>query len=367
MIDNLEWKRAALLGALVLTTPLATAHAQVLVRTADGFSCQPLADQVCTSDFGCDTGDFCRSFGTISLCTPGEAIFCCSEASDCPLASPRDEATTCHAVSGVSGAGGLCLPDRDYCGATSLEGILDCHTTPMGALVRSWGAGDCDGDGFENALEMRAGTDPCAAPGPVAFFDGEMCAPLDTGCAPIGGTCLTNDGSGICTTTGDGLGSFCAPAEDTLYCCGSTVCPTAGDICVTLEAASVCVDSLCAERMADLSACVTDADGEPVPFADGDCDSDGVTNGDELAAESDPCAADGTVDAGAIADAGVPGEDAGGTGMREDGGVPPGPELDVRFEGGGGCACRVMPARSSSAPMLALLGIALALVLARRR
>jgi hypothetical protein len=147
------------------------------------------------------------------------------------------------------------------------------------------------------------------------------------------------------------------------------VCPDPLAVCVTTERGGLCVDSLCAERgIGDLRACITAGDAT-VPFAEGDCDSDGVTNGEEIDnAGTDPCADEGAVvDAGATADAGQGEADGGGGSMRDDGGLVT-PPIDVRFEGGGGCACRALAAGSSPAPsMLLLAGVALLVMRARRR
>ncbi len=356
--------RAAWVGALALLGMLAApdVRAQILTRGADGFHCQPIADRLCTSDASCGTtGERCRQFGDARLCTPGDALFCCSGAGDCPLAGETEDPTTCNAVSGLSGAGGVCLPDRDYCGATTLEAVARCHTSPLGVLVREWDRGDCDADGLPNKVEVDGGTDPCEAPGPVGrVVDGARCEQLAMACIP-GNACTVNDGDpGTCEETGDGAGTFCAPHDEPLYCCGSFVCPDDSDTCVSSDSRSVCVDSTCAGRVPDLLACVTSPGGALVPFSEGDCDGDGVTNGEEIdEAGTDPCG-----DA-PQEDAGAPEEDAGGTGMREDGGALE-PGLDVRFEGGGGCACRAQPSGQAGQPwLLALAGVALALL--RRR
>lgn len=363
MIDQSQFARAAWVGALALLGMLAAsgARAQILTRTADGFHCAPIADRLCVAaGTSCGTMERCRMFGDARLCTPDDALFCCSDTGDCPAASEGEEPTTCNAVSGLSGAGGVCLPDRDYCGASALEDVVRCHTSPRGVLVRQWDEGDCDGDGLSNKIEVDAGTDPCEAPGPVArVVDGGRCEPLAMACVR-GTACAVNDGPGTCEETGDGAGTFCAPDDEPLYCCGSFVCPDDSDACVPAESASVCVSSHCVGRVRDLLACVTSPGGALVPFDEGDCDGDGVTNADESEAGTDPCG-----DEPPEEDAGASAEDAGGTGMREDGGVLE-PGLDVRFEGGGGCACRAEPSRGAADAWL-LLAAGLALALLRRR
>lgn len=118
-----------------------------------------------------------------------------------------------------------------------------------------------------------------------------------------------------------------------------------------------------------------------VPLAGGDCDRDGIENGDEPGCVCDrapECASvDGGMsgtDAGADLDAGANTQDAGelppfDSGSADiDANLPPGAGLD--FRGAGGCACEAGGARASgpsgSAALLLTLGGFLALC-ARRR
>ncbi len=357
---------ARLLAALGIALAPAAASAQILSVDAEGaLFCAPVADTACTSDAGCGTGHRCAALPSGErACVPAGAIFCCFDGG-CP-STTADMPTTCRAASDLSGSSGVCVsPGDDYCEASDIEALARCHLAPSTTRLVPWAQGDCDDDGLANGDEVEAGTDPCAAPAPVAQFEGGICRPLDASCAP-GTTCLANGGPGVCTPTGDGAGTFCAPPGEALYCCGANVCPNAGDGCVLLEETdvSVCVDTLCAERIADLDACVRSGDSI-VPFSDGDCDEDGVANGRELAAGTDPCADDGAGDAGAPPeDAGSATSDAGGTGT--DAGTREDPSLDLRFEGGGGCVCRASAGSSSPAPLM-LLFAALALAISRRR
>ncbi|HEY8431865.1 MAG TPA: thrombospondin type 3 repeat-containing protein [Sandaracinaceae bacterium] len=346
--------RAGALAALAALVP-SPVHAQS-VLTPDGRCIQTTP---CVSPIDCEPGSTCTSLERgAQRCLP-DAPFCCLNDSDCRYVASSVTAS-CTVVPGLAGSG-LCLTGETYCGMTGVDSVLACHTTPGGVTTRDWRQGDCDGDGTSNGDEVAASTDPCAPAAPVAIFDGESCHRL-AGCRPEV-PCETRAGEGTCTPTADGL--YCAPDEDVLYCCTEPfACPDAGDACVDVGPAHVCVRFLCAGT--DPIACVKDDEGHVVPFDEGDCDRDGESNGDEIEAGTDPCTPPiGPPDAGAVRRDGGAGTRRDGGGTSEDAGASGAPP-DARFHGGGGCTCRVRPPRERAPGFAAFLALALVL-LARRR
>jgi MYXO-CTERM domain-containing protein len=363
----------ALVGALWLASAIASsAHAQSVVVRVDGvLTCQPLLTGTeCESDLQCSPSSVCRRFGatTVGRCVERDTVFCCSSDAGCPVLSGADR-LGCTRVTGLSGGSGLCLPDREYCGAATIAEVGRCHTRPDGTLTILWLEGDCDGDGLTNGEEQNTTmTDICRAPELPPVFDEDLgCISLPTACQ-IGLPCSTNVGeTGSCERDPTGAGTVCRPSDAIYPCCGDGLaCP--GDlVCAELEEAALCIDGTClgSPFLEDLDHCVRDADGRLVEYREGDCDRDGFLNG----SDDTPCGGELPFeDAGMHDDGGVVTNDAGArtdAGGGLDGGV--GPTVTPSFHGGGGVSCRAAPGSSSRGlGLLASLALALAF-LARRR
>lgn len=328
----------------------ASAQAEVMILDfSDGDpQCRVFAGSDCVNDASCGAGFACRDFGADGrVCVPRTALFCCGEGSACPTGDPV--ATACTPVSSVSGSGDLCLPAERYCDAElTLERVVACHTVP-GSATRPvpYAQGDCDGDGLSNIEEANAGTDVCVAPTDIGVQGDGACITLTMGCS-IGQTCpLSPAGTAsTCIVTPDGNGTYCSPGPQALYCCDAThSCPIASDQCI----GALCIADDCAGVPGvDPVMCILDADGNHVPYPQGDCDGDGTANGGDTDQCTPPLADAGVVEV----DAGGADTDAGGDGIQP------------RFEGGGGCVCRA--SAPSSAPAWALAIAAMLMVLRRR-
>jgi MYXO-CTERM domain-containing protein len=324
------------------------AHAEpgFLSRESGELRCEPFEDTArCFVGEDCGATAECRDFGAHgSFCAPANAIFCCTDdKGDCPTGSG-----TCEDISGLSGGSGLCLPDERYCGERSLEQVIACHTLPgTNVVTPAYRQGDCDRDGLGNADEVGLGTDECAAPAPIGVVGDGACVPLTVGCV-VGVSCPVAPGGRVstCETTPDGNGSYCNPGLDTLYCCDSQiVCPMSGDRCVD----NLCVADDCEDfDDIDPAACVSDSEGNHVPYPSGDCDLDGIPNGGD------------ETQCGVAFDAGVrPDFDAGSSDAGPTRGI-----IEPRFSGGGGCACRAGGPRDAP---YALGLVILSAILRRRR
>jgi MYXO-CTERM domain-containing protein len=302
----------------------------------------------CEGGTFCDGGATCRQFGTEFLCVPSTAtLFCCGTEADCPHATEADpEVRTCESISGAQGS--LCVADGEsFCGSLSLEQINLCYSTAAGRQT-TYGNGDCDRDGISNANEEELGTDECATPAAIGVATENGCVGLVTACQP-GSTCVAAAApASTCSVTPDENGTFCDPIEDALFCCGGQfACSDDSDACVTVGDGQFCV-SLCAGVDGiDPAACITGADGGPVPEALGDCDDDSIANSED----DTPCGS-AEVDAGMVIteDASMAGEDAGTFDAGDD--------VEPEFAGGGGCACRT----SAGSPSAAMGWLALSLV-----
>lgn len=114
----------------------------------------------------------------------------------------------------------------------------------------------------------------------------------------VGGPC--DDGRGTCRAL-DGAMRLCVP-DDSLICCDTDAdCPIAGAMVGTclgsaLPTAGLCVDprtNYCSgaarPTLAQVRPCHQDVDGNPVLWANGDCDGDGLTNAEEEGLGTDPC------------------------------------------------------------------------------
>ena len=118
-------------------------------------------------------------------------------------------------------------------------------------------------------------------------------------CTAIGGACRVLDRDGRCRQVGESL--YCLPEPGLICCSEPNDCPrgAAGSIsrCASLldGALRICLDpfrTYCSDdpSAATVRAC-HDREGNLVPWADGDCDGDGVPNGLEVARDTDPCLA----------------------------------------------------------------------------
>ncbi|RZO52369.1 MAG: hypothetical protein EVA89_32105 [Sandaracinaceae bacterium] len=331
----------------------------------------------------CDGGgaDSCRSdeyCGYLrsgdQICLSRATLVCCSRDADCPYyeAGPMGLVPTeCVGSDVTTEEGvsvGLCvLPERSYChdaaGAVTVRTIRRCHTPTDGGSLVLWAEGDCDRDGISNGAEEAGGTDPCVKPPLRGYWNGEACVPEATGCqagVPCEGgyECVASDGGTVCET--EGLEAYCELP--------SAPCLEAEETAVEDGGVTYCVPSECSDT-ADLLDCLVDPESrEIVGYDFGDCDGDGVPNGAESLEGTDPCSPDTGVE-----DAGAPQDDAGSAPPDASSGFDagtepgPGPNLEPRFEGGGGCACRATPGHAPSSlgwMALALLGLAL---VSRRR
>jgi len=133
------------------------------------------------------------------------------------------------------------------------------------------------------------------------IFESGMCEPPPPpeGCS-VGGRCA--DDAGTCRAL-DGALRLCVP-DDTLICCDrDSDCPyiVGGfGVCVGtfLGGSGLCTDptaEYCASGStrptpAQVQRCHRSADGNLVVWAEGDCDLDGLSNGEERALGTDPCA-----------------------------------------------------------------------------
>ncbi len=185
-------------GALVATarpTP-ALADMRYLTRDRDTLVCVDVGYVDCSVAL-CDEG-----CGQLGACASGchygpRTAGCCDADDDCTIFDVAGEVYTggCEPISGLSTADGspvlgVCTygpaPGATYCGASD---VLDIYTCVMPGN-EDWGAGDCDGDGLDNAADP----DPCtglgAPDGGMGFDDGgaaDAAAPLDAG-GPDGAT-----------------------------------------------------------------------------------------------------------------------------------------------------------------------------------
>ncbi len=369
----------AWVGALLVAGVACTAHAQtasVLTETGSGtYECvnSTGTDGCAAGGVACGIGSTCRSLGSgVFRCFPNDTVFCCNDGALCPAGGtctlPRDFDQS------------ICLPGHDYCAgstdAPTLSRIEACHTSATtSAFPVSWAAGDCDGDGIPNQLEVDNGTDFCLASGPIEIYTDAGCAALSTGCSPVGSAC-TDDvgGAGTCQRLLNLSATFCRPSEPALACCNVGDICAAGSECVSVsDGDHVCAQQLCPDASGiEPLDCITAPDGSIVPAAQGDCDGDGIANGDEQGLRTNPCVAD-APDAGTQPeeDAGTEEPDAGSS--APDGGVKTmdagapmhDPGVTPRFEGGGGCVCRTAP--SAPGHGLAWLGLAALAILIRRR
>lgn len=309
-----------------------------------------------------DPGATCRTFTDgEEYCVQEDALFCAPSEGEphCPADHPfvtrLFDADVC-----VSGEFTPC--------PTATGPVVQCFTDADDPVTLvSWETGDCDRDGQPNAMDPA----PCAAAPTVGGIT------PDGACEPLRTLCTSDDecdASARCEQVSeadphaycvrsDGP-AFCCGGMESLHCPGTTECAPDG-----LDGFGHC-HPFCPELgFAPRTACLKYDGAFQADPANGDCDGDGLRNGDELAGDSDPCAAeDGGVamppDGGAELDAGMdPARDAGSGAM--DGAIA-GP--GVTFGGGGGCRCGVGARGRAAVPWSIVLGgLVLARIAARRR
>ncbi len=385
----------AVAGLVSLCVSLVGARASAQSVVTSTGACAPVvSDSTCTIGGAClgsDPPSTCvrLSTGGPRTCVPDGALLCCSDYRDCPGPTGTGGGT-CR--TDILSGGGVCLPPgASYCSSPDSIGVREirrCHS--FGALsLLPYGQGDCDQDGIPNATEFANGTDPCLASPPMGTWSEAGCVQLAVDCRTEAPDCNTSlDETGDCVTTmdssGSATGSLCVPVEPALYCLAhaSWVCPS-DTAAVRDPARSItwCIPPGCGEPPP--VSCVI-KDGDPVPWAEGDCDGDGTPNGEEIAEGTELCPA-------TLPDAGIPGGDAGtiggdagfaadagprgDAGPRPDAGSSPdggamnadaSPDIPVAFGGGGGCVCRAAPSRGGSLAWLLVFGAG-ALALLRRR
>lgn len=313
-----------------------------------GETCRP-AERCSTSTGACDSGTHPVTLPSgVCICASGPdnrfgvPTLCCGD-SGCPSGS------TCRNVDG-SDADLCATSELNLCTGAgdvlTLEQAHACFTPPGTADVQAyWRAGDCDGDGTANGVEVASGRNPCCNES------------TDLGCclavpdADPAACCVATgaESPGACCVIHGGEPEACCLDEDPVSCCDGTSEPLG---CCEAVASG---DTTCCVFDEDPAACCLDGDGS----VDECC---GLAGADD----EDACAG---LDVGVGEDAGLPDagiteSDAGPNTM--DGGTT-GADGGTSFGGGGGCVCNA--GRRSPSP-LALLGLALAItipVFRRRR
>ncbi|MGF1465563.1 MAG: hypothetical protein ACFCGT_05470 [Sandaracinaceae bacterium] len=336
-----------------------------------GDRCEPVELEPCGDDRDCLDGSGLerrcafRSTAGVGVCLAVDQALCCGVDADCPADTP-------FCFDGAYGPNAGACVDRtaDYCVADaelSAAGVVRCHTDAAGERV-SWRAGDCDGDGFPNGLELEVGADPCRAErGQIKAAPELACEGPLPGCDAVGDGCAVDGRDGTCREVGPE--AVCV-LDRRPFCCdqqAALACPPDRRCVLHRAEQGFCVDpgvDLCdpVPSPARLLSCHTAPGGErPVRYPAGDCDQDGRANEAELARGTNPCVPEpfapdaGPLDAGAGGDLGL--GDAG----------PPEVQLPS-FDGGAGCTCRIGPTRRGAPAVPLALGLAcLGLGLAIRR
>jgi hypothetical protein len=404
-----------------------TAEAQALGRAGlfEG-ECLPESMPACEVDSECEDGFACTAVGSegAAQCLPvghPELPLCVLRGMECPTRDGQPGEAVFGGRAGItfciypSDLELFCLSSADLAtGASALGALTRCYLTPGGERA-TFENGDCDGDGVLNHMDLcctewdRAMHDAPPAVNPengcglgiTTGTPGDLtCEPLPAARCRMGGTCDSPGDICTCIFGSSGPGSCevyaCIPRNppDT-YCVPTVPEGDPGDVCPDLADDPVSADPirtasgelvLCSfedelpscttsggSDVADTIDCFRTLSGEVVPFSLGDCDRDGVANGDEdqeaciCAAEADGC----TNGCNMFLDptCASPEEDAGpdtgsdaGTASEFDAGT-------VRYNGGGLGTCAVDPGargRGGLALLASLTLLGLALVRRRR-
>jgi MYXO-CTERM domain-containing protein len=272
----------------------------------------------------------CNASGEFSMCPPGSSC----EATDAgKLCVPKDcSAGGCPAGSVCDVASGACRP--------ACDGVV----CPHGQVCRDGACADpCTGVVCPNQQVCEDGS--CRPR--CACFQADVGCPTGLVCDRTGeSACVTTD----CQNVTCAAPQFCDMGQCVSPCTGAT-CPI-GQKCE--DATGACVPKCQG---------VTCASGETCEPATGQCVSDGECN----CLPPSVCVGGTCVvpDGGAPSDAGAEDASAG-----DDGGGPHrGPQTadEADADSGGGCGCRVAPARSASRGGLAAAALLLAALGRRRR
>lgn len=165
------------------------------------------------------------------------------------------------------------------------------------------------------ALTLGFGLAPSSASADPAYFNGSSCvdawtAISDPGCTAPGSPCPETDRPSTCRQFPGGSTPFsiCVPDNVALFCCGGFGdCPyrTGSGASGTLECthgtgiagdAGICLDpsrnyctAIVPPPASSIRSCHFGPGGAMVPYDEGDCDRDGLTNAEEEEAGTDPC------------------------------------------------------------------------------
>ncbi|MFK7987235.1 MAG: hypothetical protein AB8I08_14520 [Sandaracinaceae bacterium] len=342
---------------LALAVP-ASASAFGVVRpiAGDGLRCVVNGVPVC------DTAGSCAGIGTgcvgapMGICVSRHEVLC--------LTGSETECPTGTVLRVLEPAADLvvCVP-RAY---MDCSGLLSCFRNGTGPELVRPRDGDCDNDGVRNRYEVD-GQACSEAPELGVVVDGE-CEPARL-CSPDR-ECEDDELCGEIPGSGH---RYCQATEGpTVLCCNIGLpCVDTAEACETLDEDddAVCGLPYCPNRSFAFRLQCFQFDGFPVADVDdGDCDLDGLKNGDE--AFEDPgseCVpvnvvpADGGLPDGGLPDGGPRDAGRGDAGVLDAGARP---SRDIRFGGGGGCACRAAPGTRSGGGLVAPL---FGLVWLRRR
>ncbi|MCA9609318.1 MAG: hypothetical protein KC619_27140, partial [Myxococcales bacterium] len=144
---------------------------------------------------------------------------------------------------------------------------------------------------------MALASPAAAAPGVLVGGTCTVLPTLGASCAPGARCAIDGGGSGTCLNVGSL--SLCLPDDAVLCCTEDRDCPAdpaAGvGVCVPVSSVAVCAvgPDYCAggarPTTMQIANCHRDGGGPLVVWDRGDCDMDGIRNGDEVEAGSDPC------------------------------------------------------------------------------
>jgi MYXO-CTERM domain-containing protein len=319
----------------------------------------------CVSGFSPHGGSVCAS--------ENASGYACSNASECPSTFDVTATGCIPYVAGGSFRSGACFYGS-VCGELGACFALDRADTLGGRWFEdAYLAGDCDMDGVTN------GEDPADCGPQVVVWSGTdpfVAAGTRAGCASSGLLCSLGDCSrlDLCAPPGS-IGLACELGNDASrdYCAErlgvDAECVEAGNpgadvlvgVCIPAEPA----DASCGTRG---QSCFASGVDPADSYHSGDCDGDGLVNGED----PDVCGAT-LPDAGAMTpDASPPVDVEVGPGPVDAAtalDAPAGDGIDAGEPGrfaGSGCSCRAH-ATSAKPPTLAALSLALGLLLGRRR
>lgn len=289
----------SLRASIVLATTLFANVAYADIAPCGGIgpggpSCPPVIN--CSNDAECFANGLGRcafpNGGGSGACSADcNSLFVCNSPSDCPVFDPL--VASCRPTV-LTGTPGIC----EYRDATSRPVVTLCGSGPASATTvlpcfsgGSWAAGDCDGDGVLNAVDM----DPCAfavtttiAPVASPFcLGGHICEGTSAVCAPF---LRCSSGGSACSVVASRVGgsgwecsalpvapgvTFCHPSCDaTAHCTTNADCGPLGGCRATATGLSMCIPTA-------LVSCASTCSLDPLDWASaqGDCDGDGFQNG----------------------------------------------------------------------------------------